>query len=143
MRPERTKRAIQAVRVVRARLRTTLRTPKAPSGESSERDASEVGSASSSDMGQSSAKQKTKGRKAKAQSQADGSGEATNENVRAIQSVLDAMEEAINDAMKGADASKALASDLSEEAQKPGNPNRLQTNVAPTRFLDVAHEAGS
>lgn len=106
-------------------------------GESSERDASEAGSASSSsDKGQSSAKQKAKGRKAKAQSQADGSGEATNENVRAIQSVLDATEEAINDAMKGADASKALASDLSEEAQKPGNPNRLQTNVAPTRFMD-------
>lgn len=105
-------------------------------GESSERDASEAGSASSSsDKGQSD-KQKTKGRKAKAQSQADASGEATNENVRAIQSVLDATEEAINDAMKGADASKALASDLSEEAQKPGNPNRLQTNVAPTRFMD-------
>lgn len=105
-------------------------------GESSERDASEAGSASSSsDKGQSD-KQKTKGRKAKAQSQADASGEATKENVRAIQSVLDATEEAINDAMKGADASKALASDLSEEAQKPGNPNRLQTNVAPTRFMD-------
>lgn len=105
-------------------------------GESSERDASEAGSASSSsDKGQSD-KQKTKGRKAKAQSQADASGEATKENVRAIQSVLDATEEAINDAMKGADASKALASDLSEEAQKPGNPNRLQTNVALTRFMD-------
>lgn len=105
-------------------------------GESSERDASEAGSASSSsDKGQSD-KQKTKGCKAKAQSQADASGEATKENVRAIQSVLDATEEAINDAMKGADASKALASDLSEEAQKPGNPNRLQTNVAPTRFMD-------
>lgn len=100
-------------------------------GESSERDASEAGSASlSSDKGQSDKQ------KAKAQSQADASGEATKENVRAIQSVLDATEEAINDAMKGADASKALASDLSEEAQKPGNPNRLQTNVAPTRFMD-------
>lgn len=100
-------------------------------GESSERDASEAGSAFlSSDKGQSDKQ------KAKAQSQADASGEATKENVRAIQSVLDATEEAINDAMKGADASKALASDLSEEAQKPGNPNRLQTNVAPTRFMD-------
>ena len=61
-------------------------------------------------------------------------GEATNENVRAIQSASDATEEAINDAMKGADASKALVSDLSEEAQKPGQSRIVQTNVAPTRW---------
>ena len=67
----------------------------------------------------------------------DGDNQANSKSAtEAASSVLNASEDAINEAMRQADPCKQIADSLTEEGNDPSNPNKLQTVVEPTNFLN-------